>query len=150
MTETTDGLKKLHSGAHLVEAILCDDVTYESPRNIVLLRVASRASNDLVEIERILTQIAVEADKRGPYYWRDSMRSHFELAEFHFGASNFAACAADLKKVLEILKHHFSPGNFAMAEMHRLRAICLRKTGCEIGAERDEEIAVWMNRGGRH
>lgn len=149
MEYTTQAAEALASAAHLVEAILCDDVCYESPRNLVLLRLAARQAKDDAVAERNLAAAASFCDAQRPFKWRDAMRSHFELAEFRFAKGDYVGCAASLKSVLDNLKGYFSPGNHFMAKMHRVRAFCLRSSGCAFGADREEEIAAWMDRGGR-
>ncbi len=149
MENITQAAEALASAAHLVEAILCDDLCYESPRNLVLLRLAARHATDVSVIEKNLVAAAAFCDGQRPFKWRDAMRSHFELAEFRLAQGDYVGCAASLKSVLENLKGYFSPGNHFMAKMHRVRAFCLRSSGCAFGAEREEEVAAWMDRGGR-
>lgn len=149
MNDTVNGADSLSAAAHFIEAILCDERGYTSARELVRLRLAASGAGDTAVAESKLREAAAFSDTLNGQHWRDAMRSHFELAEFLLANGKHADCAAALSLVLGIIKHYFSPGNRAMAQMHRVRAFCLRKSGCLLGAERDEQFAAFMERGGR-
>ena len=149
MTDTNNGAPSLAAAAHFIEAILVDDKGYTSPRELVLLRLAaSRAGNSAVR-ENKLRQAAAFADSFTTGSWRDALRSRFELAEFCLANGKYADAAVELNLVLVTIKRYFSPGNHAMAQMHRVRAFCLRECGCHLGSAREEQLAASMERGGR-
>lgn len=146
---------KLSSAGHLVEAILNEDRHFDSPRQLVLLRVKAGRATSAAELEDILKRSCALADSfkwnnwKDSLKWKDSLRSHFELAEFYFRAGNLAGCAHEISVLLFVLRRHFSSGNGPMAGLHRLRADCLRAGGCELGARFEDSLAEKMEKGGR-
>jgi hypothetical protein len=146
MNDTVNGA--LSEAAHFIEAILCEFRPC-SPRELVLSRVAASMAKSAAEAQVHLVNAASLSDNARDYSWTDALRSHFELAEFYWRNDNPSACAAELHATLAIIKRYFSAGNRYMAEMHRVRAACLRAVACELGAAHSEQQAAIMDRGGR-
>lgn len=151
MQHTTDGASQFMGiASHFVEAILCEKRLRKSPpRELTFLRVKAAFAKQASTAERILSEAAIFADKLDSSFWTEALRSHFELAEFHCKNGNAEACAENLKLSLDLLKRHFSSGNYPMAQMHKARAACLKACGCELGSIHEEELAKRMERGGR-
>lgn len=146
---------------HLVEAILCDDALYSPTRELTMARLKASFSTGVEARLDALVEAAKIADAK-PYNWRDTMRSHMDLAEFYFAAGRWSDCATQVQLVLEILERYFSPGNDAMAELrvvstvcrnisndamaelHVVRGFCLAAQGCQLGSQREILIGQRM------
>lgn len=156
MTDTVSGASyPLAAAGHFVEAILNEFCYANPPRELSRLRVAAAFAGSKEQAAQHLSRAANFADtfKSGTWQdafnWKEAMRSHFELAELYLSVGDYAACAVELETVLAVLKKHFSSGNKPMAQMHRVRAHCLKASGCELGACHEEKLAERMERGGR-
>lgn len=129
----------------LLEAILCDELPISS-REVSRARVAAAFATDAQVKEDALSLAARLCDQTRPLLWRDSLRSHMELAQHLFANGKWTEASAEVKISLEILEKYFSPGNNGMAELHAIRGFCLAASGCQFGSQLELDAAQAMIR----
>ena len=128
----------------LLEAILCDELPISS-RELSRARVQAAFAKS-PEAKEDALRLAVHLADENRVFWRDSLRSHMELAQHLFANGKWTECSVEVKTTLSILEKNFSSGNNAMAELHAIRGFCLAASGCQFGSQLELATAQEMIR----